>query len=92
MAATVNGQKKQALFYFYIGPYIIKSGVEVVDALPLLAHAQKHALQYPSSVDDAVQYATTLAPEDLYDLVFGHDCDYDRSTTEELPVDLCLEH
>jgi hypothetical protein len=44
-------QSKQALFY--IGPYINKNGVKVVDALPLLAHAQNHALQYPSSADDA---------------------------------------
>ncbi|MCO4749891.1 MAG: hypothetical protein KC428_07415, partial [Flavobacteriales bacterium] len=44
-------QSKQALFY--IGPYINKNGVKVVDALPLLAHAQNHALQYPSSADNA---------------------------------------
>jgi hypothetical protein len=44
-------QSKQALFY--IGPYINKNGVKVLDALPLLAHAQNHALQYPSSADDA---------------------------------------
>ena len=56
-------QSKQALFY--IGPYINKNGVKVVDALPLLAHAQNHALQYPSSADDAdtntrlVQYIMT---------------------------------
>jgi len=56
-------QSKQALFY--IGPYINKNGVKIVDALPLLAHAQNHALQYPSSADDAdanprlVQYIVT---------------------------------
>jgi len=44
-------QSKQALFY--IGPYINKNGVKIIDALPLLAHAQNHALQYPSSADDA---------------------------------------
>jgi hypothetical protein len=56
-------QSKQALFY--IGPYINKNGVKVIDALPLLAHAQNHALQYPSSADDSdtntrlVQYIMT---------------------------------
>ena len=44
-------QSKQALFY--IGPYINKNGVKVVDALPLLAHAQHHALQHPSVADDS---------------------------------------
>ena len=44
-------QSKQALFY--IGPYINKNGVKVLDALPLLAHAQNHALQYPSTAGDS---------------------------------------
>ena len=52
-------QSKQALFY--IGPYINKNGVKIVDALPLLAHAQNHALQYPSSADDAGTNTKTCA-------------------------------
>jgi len=38
---------------FYIGPYINKNGVKLTDALPLLKHAQDHALHYPSVADDA---------------------------------------
>ena len=44
-------QSKMALFY--IGPYINKNGVKLTDALPLLKHAQDHALHYPSVADDA---------------------------------------
>ena len=46
-------QSKGALFY--IGPYINKNGVEVIDSLPLLFYeAYKHAIQYPSVADDSV--------------------------------------
>jgi hypothetical protein len=66
-------QSKQALFY--IGPYINKNGVKVVDALPLLAHAQNHALQYPSVADDSettkrqVQYIMTRVLNKLNSLM-----------------------
>jgi len=66
-------QSKQALFY--IGPYINKNGVKVVDALPLLAHAQNHALQYPSVADDSdttkrqVQYIVTRVLNKLNSLM-----------------------
>ena len=66
-------QSKQALFY--IGPYINKNGVKVVDALPLLAHAQNHVLQYPSVADDSdttkrqVQYIVTRVLNKLNSLM-----------------------
>jgi hypothetical protein len=66
-------QSKQALFY--IGPYINKNGVKVIDALPLLAHAQNHALQYPSVADDSetskrqVQYIVTRVLNKLNSLM-----------------------
>jgi hypothetical protein len=66
-------QSKQALFY--IGPYINKNGVKVVDALPLLAHAQNHALQYSSVADDSettkrkVQYILTRVLNKLNSLM-----------------------
>jgi hypothetical protein len=66
-------QSKQALFY--IGPYINKNGVKVIDALPLLAHAQHHALQYPSVADDSettkrqVQYIVTRVLNKLNSLM-----------------------
>ena len=48
------GSKEQSkLALFYIGPYINKNGVKLTDALPLLRHAQDHAMQYPSSAEDA---------------------------------------
>jgi len=66
-------QSKQALFY--IGPYINKNGVKVIDALPLLAHAQHHALQHPSVADDSettkrqVQYIVTRVLNKLNSLM-----------------------
>ena len=44
-------QSKGALFY--IGPYINKNGVQVIDALSLLVQAQEHALRYPSVAEDS---------------------------------------
>ena len=43
-------QSRGALFY--IGPYINKNGVEVIDALPLILRAQEDVLLNPSVADD----------------------------------------
>ena len=56
-------QSRGALFY--IGPYINKNGVEVIDALPLILRAQEDVLLNPSVADDTgtdkrhVQHALT---------------------------------
>ena len=43
-------QSKGALFY--IGPYICKNLVEVIDSFDLLLEAQEYARKYPSIADD----------------------------------------
>ena len=56
-------QSKGALFY--IGPYICKNLVPIIDSFALLLEAQDHAQTYPSRADDAstdkrfVQYVLT---------------------------------
>jgi hypothetical protein len=48
------GSKEQSRgALFYIGPYINKNGVEIIDALPLIAEAQNKALTYLSVAEDA---------------------------------------
>ena len=44
-------QSKSALFY--IGPYINKDGVKIIDALPILLKAREDALKYPSIAEDS---------------------------------------
>lgn len=66
-------QSKGALFY--IGPYICKNLVEVVDAFDLLLEAQDYAKKYPSTADDAntkkrfVQYVMTRVLNKLNSLM-----------------------
>ena len=56
-------QSKGALFY--IGPYICKNGVQIIDSFDLLLEAQDYAKQYPSTAEDSstdkrfVQYVLT---------------------------------
>jgi hypothetical protein len=56
-------QSKGALFY--IGPYICKNGVQIIDSFDLLIEAQDYARKYPSTAEDAttdkrfVQYVLT---------------------------------
>ena len=44
-------QSRGALFY--IGPYINKNGVEIIDALPLMVSAQEEVLLFPSVAEDS---------------------------------------
>ena len=44
-------QSKGALFY--IGPYICKNGVQIIDSFDLLLEAQDYAKQYPSTAEDS---------------------------------------
>jgi hypothetical protein len=56
-------QSKGALFY--IGPYICKNGVQIIDSFDLLIKAQDYAMKYPSVTEDSstskrfVQYIMT---------------------------------
>ena len=56
-------QSRGALFY--IGPYINKNGVDIIDALPLMLKTQEEVLMHPSVADDSgtekrhVQHALT---------------------------------
>ena len=43
-------QRKGALFY--IGPYISKNLVQIIDSFDLIIEAQEHATKYPSVADD----------------------------------------
>ena len=44
-------QSKSALFY--IGPYICKNLVPIIDSFTLLLEAHEHGQKYPSRADDA---------------------------------------
>ena len=56
-------QSKGALFY--IGPYICKNGVQIIDSFDILLEAQDYARKYPSTAEDSstdkrfVQYVLT---------------------------------
>lgn len=66
-------QSKGALFY--IGPYICKNLVEVIDSFDLLLEAQEHARKYPSTAEDSttkkrfVQYVITRVLNKLNSLI-----------------------
>ena len=48
------GSKEQSRgALFYIGPYINKNGVEIIDALPVIAKAQDNALTHRSVAEDS---------------------------------------
>jgi len=52
--ASFLGAKEQSRgALFYIGPYINKDGVAVIDALPLMLKAQEDVLLHPSVADDS---------------------------------------
>ena len=64
--ASFLGAKEQSRgALFYIGPYINKDGVAVIDALPLMLKTQEDVLLHPSVADDTgtdkrhVQHALT---------------------------------
>lgn len=66
-------QSKAALFY--IGPYINKDGVKIIDALPILKKPHEHTLVFPSIAEDTgtnkrrVQHTLTRAVNKMNNLV-----------------------
>jgi hypothetical protein len=52
--ASFLGAKEQSRgALFYIGPYINKNGVDIIDALPLMLKAQEDVLLHPSVAEDS---------------------------------------
>ena len=52
--ASFLGSKEQSRgALFYIGPYINKNGVDLIDALPLMLKAQEDVLLHPSVAEDS---------------------------------------